>query len=98
MEPFKGTDVPVLLLTNNVDEFCFNQSGNFKGKRFVNIESSYDEIHKDLGKQDSDSPVSRIPEDDIGSFNLWLKNELSPVISRVTLSKRLKDTPAIVVG
>ena len=23
MEPFKGTDVPVLILTNNIDEVCF---------------------------------------------------------------------------
>jgi TNF receptor-associated protein 1 len=22
-EPFKGTDVPVLILTNNIDEICF---------------------------------------------------------------------------
>lgn len=23
MEPFKGTDIPVLILTNNIDELCF---------------------------------------------------------------------------
>jgi len=23
MEPFKGTDMPVLILTNNIDEVCF---------------------------------------------------------------------------
>jgi TNF receptor-associated protein 1 len=27
-----------------------------------------------------------------------LKNELQPTVSKVSLSKRLKDTPAIVVG
>ena len=32
------------------------------------------------------------------TYCLWLKNELQPIISKVTLSKRLKDTPAIVVG
>jgi HSP90 family molecular chaperone len=25
MEPFKGTDVNVLILTNNIDEVCFQQ-------------------------------------------------------------------------
>jgi TNF receptor-associated protein 1 len=25
MEPFKGTDIPVLILTNNIDEVCFQQ-------------------------------------------------------------------------
>jgi HSP90 family molecular chaperone len=23
MEPFKGTDIPVLILNNNIDEICF---------------------------------------------------------------------------
>ena len=99
MEPFKGTDVPVLILTNNIDEVCFQQQKQFKNKTFSNIETSYDEIAKDLGKQDEEiSQTSRIPEDDVTPYSLWLKNELQPTISKVTLSKRLKDTPAIVVG
>lgn len=101
MEPFKGTDVPVLILTNNIDEVCFQQSGQYKNKKFSNIETSYDEIAKDLGKQDefeSVSSISRIPEEDVTTFSLWLKSEMAPMVTKVTLSKRLKDTPAIVVG
>jgi HSP90 family molecular chaperone len=44
MEPFKGSKLDVLILNNNVDEILFSQNGDFKGKRFVNIESSFDEI------------------------------------------------------
>lgn len=99
MEPFKGTDVPVLILTNNIDEVCLQQQHQYKNKRFINIETSYDEIAKDLGKKEDETSVeSRIPEEDVTNFCLWLKNELQPTISKVSLSKRLKDTPAIVVG
>jgi len=28
----------------------------------------------------------------------WIKNELSPIVNKVTISKRLTDSPAIVVG
>jgi hypothetical protein len=42
----------------------------------VNIEAAYEEISKDLGKKDEDQTVSRIPEDDVTGFCLWLKNEL----------------------
>jgi len=99
MEPFKGTDIPVLILTNNIDEVCFQQQGQYKNKKLSNVETSYDEIAKDLGKKDEDiSSISRIPEEDVATFSLWLKNELSPSVSKVQLSKRLKDTPAIVVG
>lgn len=51
MEPFKGTDIDVLILTNNIDEILFQQNENYKGKKFVNIESSYEQIYKDLGKK-----------------------------------------------
>lgn len=98
MEPFKGEDAPpVLILTNNIDEFCFQNVGKFKDKKFVNIETAYEDISKDLGKS-QEVQDSRIPENDVTSFCLWLKNELSTVVSKVTVSKRLTNTPAIVVG
>lgn len=99
MEPFKGSDVPVIILTNNIVEMCFQQQGQYKNKKFSNIETNYEEIAKDLGRKDEDvSSRSRIPEEDITTFSLWLKNELQPQIGKVSLSKRLRDTPAIVVG
>jgi len=74
--------------------------GDYKGKKFVSIESAYEEIQKDLGKNvelDVQSR-SRIPEDDITGFCLWLKNDLSDSIGKVSISKRLKDTPALITG
>lgn len=37
-EPFKGKDVPVLIITNQLDEFCLTSSGDHKGTPFLNIE------------------------------------------------------------
>ena len=48
MEPFKDSDVPVLLIGNQVDEMVFQQIGTFKGYTFVNVESGYEEVSKDL--------------------------------------------------
>lgn len=100
MEPFKGTKLDVLVLVNNVDEILFQQNGDYKGKRFVNIESSYEEIAKDIGKGHEDEVASRarIPEEDVTPFCLWIKNELTNVIGKVQISKRLKETPAILTG
>ena len=44
MESFKNSDLDVLILTNNVDEILFQQNGEYKGKRVVNIESNFEEI------------------------------------------------------
>jgi len=41
---------------------------------------------------------SRIPEDDITPFCLWLKSDLKEHIGKVSISKRLKDTPALLTG
>ena len=100
MEPFKGTDTDVLILTQNVDEILFSQNPDYKGKRFVSIESNFDEIQKDLGKQSELDSVerSKIPENDVSPFCLWLKEELKDKIGKVSISKRLTDTPAIITG
>ena len=41
---------------------------------------------------------SRIPENDITPYCLWIKEELKDHIGKVTISKRLQDTPAIITG
>ena len=42
--------------------------------------------------------MTKIPEDEIAPFSLWLKSELQPEISKISLSKRLKDAPAVITG
>ena len=51
-----------------------------------------------LSNENEIADRSRIPEDDITPFCLWLKEELREHIGKVSISKRLKDTPAIITG
>ena len=78
MEPFTDSDLDVLVLTNNVDEILFSQNGEYKGKKFVSIETSFDQIQKDLGKKSEIDSIerSRLPEEDVNTFCIWLKNSL----------------------
>ena len=66
----------------------------------MSIESNYEEISKDLGGQVENEAAdrNRIPENDITPFCLWIKEELKEHIGKVTISRRLKDTPAIITG
>jgi len=57
MEPFKDSDVPVLIVSNQIDEMVFQQIGTFKGFTFVNVESGYEEISKDLGDKEVQSDM-----------------------------------------
>lgn len=100
MEPFKDSELDVLVLTNNLDEMLFQQNSDWKGKKFVNIESNFDEIAKDIGNKPQEDSLARnrLPEEDVTSFCLWLKNDLKDNVGKVTISKRLTDTPAVLTG
>lgn len=99
MEPFKGSDVPVLIVTNQLDEMVFQNIGTFKGLNFVNVESGYEEIAKDLGDKDTnEGQRSLIPEEDVTPFCLWLKENTKPFVGKVSVSKRLKDVPVVLFG
>lgn len=79
----------------------FNQIGSFKGFTFVNVESGYEEISKDLGekpKSENDKNKPQIPEDDITTFCLWLKENHKTHVGKVTISKRLTDVPLVLFG
>ena len=39
-----------------------------------------------------------MPEEDVTNFCLWLKDTLSSKVAKVSLSRRLTNTPAILVG
>ena len=109
MEPFKnaGADAPpVLILVNNIDEVCLQQLAEYRGHRFTNIETAYEDIAKDLGgntqaeaKQPQVAPGTKVlPEEDVVAFSLWLKNALQKNVGKVTISKRLRDQPGILFG
>ena len=64
------------------------------------MESAFDQISKDLGGklEEEAAARNRIPEEDATTFCLWLKEELKDSIAKVTFSKRLTTTPAILTG
>jgi HSP90 family molecular chaperone len=99
LEPFENSSIPVLVLPTHIDEICLRNVDQYKNYKFINIESNFDEVSQDLEtpKDEGVNPFG-IPESDITPFCLWLKSELSPTINKVTISKRLKSSPAVIVG
>jgi|TARA_B110000285_G_C14985495_1_gene543573 HSP90 family molecular chaperone len=79
----------------------FQNIGTYKGYTFVNVESGYEEISKDLGDKNlytDAEKAQQLPEEDITSFCLWLKEHCKPFVGKVTLSKRLKSVPCVLFG
>lgn len=93
-----------MILTHPVDEILFQQMGEYKSKKFVSIESSFEQIQKDLlgdkkeGDSDKLGASSKLPEDEVSSFCIWMQSELKDSIGKVSISRRLTDTPALISG
>jgi len=47
-------------------------------------------------KHDPNTPS--LPEEELSTFSIWLKNELEQYVSKVTISKRIKGVPAVLFG
>ena len=86
LETFKDNDIPVLVLQNHIDEVCFKQIEKYKGHQFVSIESSIDELGKDIKKKVKVDKERGLPEEDTTTFSLWLKAELEPSVAKVSIS------------
>jgi len=97
MDPFRDSNIPVLFIYVAVDEIVFRQLNEYKKLRLINIESNYDEVSKEFAGKEVDISQGLAAEDTTG-FCLWVKNELQPVVSQVSISKRLKEAPAIVIS
>ena len=99
LEPFKSKNAPpVIFVESHIDEMCFRQINEFKGMKFVNIETNFEEIAKDVDTRVAVDKDIGLPEADTTSFCLWIKQELAPYVGKVTISKRLTATPAVIVG
>lgn len=99
LEPFKGKNQPpVLFLENHIDEMCLRQVNEYKGFKFINIETNFEEIAKDVDHRVEVDKKLGLPEKDTTSFCLWIKSELEPFVSKVSISRRLKSAPAVIVG
>lgn len=97
LENFKDSDLPILICSSPLDEMIFKQVGQYKNMKFLNLENESDEFLNQF-KQESSSTLNKLPEEDITPFTLWIKNELEPYVSKVSISKRLKDSPILVTS
>lgn len=96
LEPFLNSDFPILILNNHIDELCLSRMGKYKEKDLVNVETNFNDLQNELGiKVDN---TKGLPDKDISNFTLFLKHILDTKVARVTISRRLTKSPAVIVG
>lgn len=98
LESFKPKNIPVIFSHMAIDEMIFRSQSDYQGHKFVNIETSIENIEQEQLEPNKYSAENGIPEAEIVPFTDWVSQELKPKVTKVILSTRLRDTPALVVG
>jgi len=93
-ELFKAQDLEVLFLYENIDEFVMNNLREFEGKQLVAADSAELRLG-DITKGSKEKPLGK---EDADKLCEWLKENLGERVEEVSVSKRLVDSPAIVLN
>lgn len=98
-------EVPVIIATTHFEDMIFQQMGTYEGLKFANVETESEAVDRVLkgvkeekGEKDEKESDVRVPEDDLTSFSLWIKNELQPFVEKVVVSNRQLMGPALVIS
>merc|ERR1719482_998091 len=105
LQVFKKKDLEVLMLTDHLDESCIQKLADYEGKKFVSIQKA------DVKVDETDDEKKRFSKlkDMYKPLTDWWKDKLSDFtekgdlkdagvkIEAVSISKRLTDSPVVVV-
>merc|ERR1711865_5032 len=105
LQVFKKKDIEVLMLSDHLDEPCIQKLADYEGKKFVSIQKA------DVKLEESDAEKKRYTKvkDMYKPLTDWWKEKLTDYtekgamkdagvkIEKVELSKRLTDSPVVVV-
>lgn len=98
VEMFTKKNIEILYTMEPIDDFVLNHLGEFDGKKLV----SADQADLDLSSADDDAAEAE-NEEKLGSeagveLISWLKKTLEDKVAEVIESKRLVDSPAMIVN
>ncbi len=92
LEVFRDKDFEVLYTNEAIDDYVLGLLGEYEGKKLI----SADQTELDLGGTASEQDA--LSEEEVKDFNAWLKEVLGGKVTEVRASKRLLDSPAILLS
>ena len=95
VQKFKELDVNVLILDDPIDEFCVQNLGEYEKKKLKNVAKGDIKIP---GEDDSQKKKEKKIKDAFKVLVDWWKKILGAKVEGIKISKRLTDTPCIIVS
>jgi molecular chaperone HtpG len=94
LEIFKNNDLEVIYTNEAVDDYIFGLVREFEGKKIL----SADQNDLELPESEEKPPAEEsLTSEEISSITKWLKDTLGEKVTEVRESKRLVDSPAIIL-
>lgn len=95
LEVFRDKGYEVIYTFAAIDDYIFGAIGEYEGKKLI----SADQSDLDLGDvEQKDRSELALSEEEVGVLTGWLKEVLGSKVTEVRESKRLVDSPAVVLS
>jgi len=101
VEMFTKKDIEIIYTMEPIDDFVLNHLGEFEGKKLVSADRADLSIVKDddVEKDDAgDDDAKKLAGDEATQLTEWMKKVLEKTVADVIVSKRLVDSPAMIVN
>ena len=98
LEAFTDKKVPVLFMTDAVDEFWLQNIGKYKDYGFKSISKGKVDLSKVGEKKETNKGSDKKINNNINNLAVLLKEELKDNISDVIISNRLTKSPVLLVA
>jgi len=92
LETFKARNLEVLFVYDSIDEFALGHLDEFDGKKIVSADQA------DLELEDTPTKGKPLAEDKLNDLCQFISGTLGEKVKEVTKSKRLVDSPAVVLN
>ena len=98
IEMFRKNDIEILYTMEPIDDFVLNHLGEFEGKKLVSADQADLDLPKGVEEKDSAEAETSLDEKQEKDLVEWLKKTLEDKVADVIVSKRLVDSPAMIVN
>lgn len=96
IETFKKHDIEIIYTLEPIDDFVLSHLGEFDGKKLVSADRA--DLNLPKGEEDTKDESESLDSKAAGDLLSWMKETLGDKVGEVLESKRLVDSPAMIVN
>ncbi|KLU58607.1 chaperone protein HtpG [Peptococcaceae bacterium CEB3] len=97
LEVFRSKGLDVIYTREAIEDYVLSLMGEFEGKKLISADQA--ELDLDLPDQEQKAEgEGSLSEEALNALTAWLKEVLASKVTEVRVSKRLADSPAIVLS